>query len=148
MALQERHAVVVWNGTLRDGSGTVDASSGALHGLPVTFSARTENADGKTSPEELLAAAHAICYAMSCSSTLTKAGWPPTQLVVNATCSLDRKPEGGLKITRMELDVRGHVPDITADGFQSLVIEAEKNCPVSQALRNNVEIRVTAHLDR
>ena len=148
MALQARRATVVWNGTLRDGNGAVDAGSGAVHGLPVTFAARTENAEGKTSPEELLAAAHAICYAMSCSSTLTKAGKPPTQLVVNAVCSLDRKPEGGLKISRMDLDVGGRVPDITPEGFQSLAIEAEKNCPVSVALRNNVEIRLSAHLDR
>ncbi len=148
MALQERRAVVVWNGTLRDGTGTVEGGTGAFHGLPVTFAARTENAEGKTSPEELLAAAHALCYVMSCSSTLTKAGWPPTQLVVNAVCSLDRKPEGGLKISRMELEVRGRVPDITPDEFDSLAIEAEKNCPVSAALRNNVEIRLSPHLDR
>ncbi len=147
MALQERHAVVVWNATLREGNGTVNVGSEAFHDLPVTFSARTEDAGGKTSPEELLAAAHAICYAMSVSNTLTKAGWPPTNLVVNATCSLDRKPEGGLVISRMDLDVRGRVPDLTADGFQSLAIEAEKNCPVSVALRNNVEIRVTTHLN-
>ncbi len=147
MALQSRRAVVVWNGNLRDGNGTVDGGSGAFHNLPLTFAARTENADGKTSPEELLAAAHAICYAMSLSSTLTKGGWPPTQLVVNAMCSLDRKPEGGLKITSMELDVRGRVPNLAADGFESMAIEAEKNCPVSNALRNNVEIRVNAHLE-
>jgi osmotically inducible protein OsmC len=146
MALQERRAVVEWNGDLRQGSGTATAGSGAFK-LPVTFSARTENPDGKTSPEELLAAAHAVCYAMAFSNKLTQGGHPPSQLVITATCSLDRKPAGGLIITSMQLDVRGRVPSMKRDGFAAMAIEAEKECPVSNALRNNVAIRVNAQLE-
>ncbi len=146
MALQERRAVVEWNGNLRQGSGVVTAGSGAFK-LPVTFSARTENSDGKTSPEELIAAAHALCYAMAFSNKLTQAGHPPSRLVVTATCSLDRKPAGGLAITNMQLDVRGRVPDMKSDGFEAMAIEAEKECPVSNALRNNVANRVNAQLE-
>lgn len=146
MALQERRAVVEWNGNLREGSGVVTAGSGAFK-LPVTFSARIENPEGKTSPEELLAAAHAICYAMAFSNKLMQEGHPPSRLVVSATCSLDRKPAGGLAITSMQIDVRGRVPDMKRDGFEALAIEAEKECPVSNALRNNVAIRVHAQLE-
>jgi osmotically inducible protein OsmC len=146
MALQERHAVIEWNGNLREGSGVVSAGSGAFK-LPVTFSARTENPGGKTSPEELIAAAQAVCYAMAFSNKLTQEGHPPTQLVVNATCSLDRKQGGGLVITDMLIDVRGRVPGMKSDGFEAMALEAEKQCPVSNALRNNLAIRVHATLE-
>lgn len=145
MALQERRAVVEWNGNLQEGSGVVTAGSGAFQ-LPVTFSARTESPEGKTSPEELIAAAHAICYAMVLSGKLTQAGHPSSRLVVSATCSLDRKPAGGLVITSMQIDVQGNIPDMKRDGFEAMAIEAEKECPVSNALRNNVAIRVHAQL--
>ncbi len=147
MALQERRAVVVWNGNLREGNGILTAGTGAFKNLPVTFSARTENPDSQTSPEELLAAAHAVCFTMAFSNKLTGAGFPPAQLTVNAICSLDRKPAGGLAITSMEIDVRGRVPNLKSDSFQALAIEAERVCPVSNALRNNVAIRVQAHLE-
>ena len=146
MPLQQRQAQVVWNGDLK-GNGTITVGSGALGELPVTFSARTENADGKTSPEELIAAAHATCFAMVLSNMLAKAGTPPERLDVQATCSLDRKPEGGLKITSMQLDVTGRVPGLDQAKFEELAQEGEKGCPVSNALRNNVDIKLNAHLD-
>ncbi|MBI4788621.1 MAG: OsmC family peroxiredoxin [Chloroflexi bacterium] len=145
MALQQRQAQVVWMGDLK-GNGTISVGSGALGELPVTFAARTEKADGKTSPEELIAAAHATCYAMAFSNTLAKAGAPPERLDIKATCSLDRKPEGGLKITSMELQVVGRVPGLDQPRFEELAREGEKGCPVSNALRNNVEIRLNARL--
>ncbi len=148
MALQERHAVVEWSGNLREGKGKVGVGSGALRDLPVTFSARESIPTGMTSPEELMAAANAICFAMAFSSTLTKAGNPPERLVVTATCALDRKPEGGLKITSMTLDVRGRVPGIADDKFRALATEAGNGCPVSSALKNNVEMRVNSTLER
>ncbi len=146
MALQERRAVVEWNGNLREGSGIATAGSGAFK-LPVTFSARTENPDGMTSPEELLAAAHAVCYAMAFSNKLTQAGHPPSRLVVSTTCSLDRKTAGGLVITSMQIDVRGRVPGMKREEFETMAIEAEKECPVSNALRNNVAIRVQGQME-
>ena len=146
MPLQQRQAQVVWNGDVK-GNGTITVGSGALGELPVSFSARTENADGKTSPEELIAAAHATCFAMVLSNMLAKAGTPPERLDVQATCSLDRKPEGGLKITSMQLDVTGRVPGLDQAKFEELAQEGEKGCPVSNALRNNVDIKLNAHLD-
>ena len=146
MPLQQRQAQVVWNGDVK-GNGTITVGSGALGELPVSFSARTENADGKTSPEELIAAAHATCFAMVLSNMLAKAGTPPERLDVQATCSLDRKPEGGLIITSMQLDVTGRVPGLDQTRFEELAREGEKGCPVSNALRNNVDIKLNAHLD-
>ncbi len=146
MALQERRAVVEWNGNLMEGNGVVTAGTGAFK-LPVTFSARTEAPGGKTSPEELIAAAQAICYAMAFSAKLTTSGHPPTRLNVSATCSLNRKPAGGLIITDMDIDVRGKVPELSSDQFDAMAIEAEKECPVSNALRNNLAIRVHPKLE-
>jgi osmotically inducible protein OsmC len=148
MPLAQRSAQVVWNGNLTQGNGTITAgSSGAFKDLPVTFASRTESPEGKTSPEELLASAHAICYAMVIANTLNKAGTPPQQLTVNAVCSLDRV-EGGLKITAMDLDIRGNVPGIEQATFARTAREGEQACPVSNALRGNVAIRVNATLEQ
>lgn len=145
MALAERRAEVVWQGTLTQGTGTVTTGSGALSQLPVTFASRTERPDGKTSPEELIAAAHATCFAMAFSHALTQAGTPPQQLNVTAVCSLDRT-DSGLKITSMTLDVRGDVPGLDQTAFEAAAHQAEQGCPVSNALRNNVAITVNATL--
>lgn len=145
MALAERRAEVTWTGTLREGNGTLSAGSGALNNMPVTWASRTEQPGGKTSPEELIASAHAACYAMAFSNTLAQAGKPPEQLDVTAVCSLDRT-DTGLKISTMTLEVRGKVPGITADQFSELAQKAELGCPVSNALRNNVQISVNAQL--
>lgn len=145
MALAERSAEVTWTGTLTEGNGILSAGSGALNNMPVTWVSRTQESGGKTSPEELIASAHAACYAMAFSNTLAQAGKPPEQLHVTAVCSLDRT-ESGLKITTMALDVRGKVPGITADQFSELANKAEQGCPVSNALRDNVQISVNAQL--
>jgi osmotically inducible protein OsmC len=145
MAVAERRAEVVWEGNLTQGNGKVTVGSGALGEQPVTWAARTERSDGKTSPEELIAAAHAACYAMAFSNTLNTAGTPPQRLTVRAVCSLDRV-EGKMKITTMDLEVVGVVPGLDQAGFDQAAKQAEQGCPVSNALRNNVEIRVTAKL--
>ena len=145
MALQERRADITWTGDLK-GDGKLTVGSGVFRDLPVDFSARTESPKGKTSPEELIAAAHATCYAMAFSHALATAGTPAERLQVTAVCSLDRKPEGGLKITGMNLNVRGWVRGLNQQRFQQLAKEAEGACPVSNALRNNVDIRLTAQL--
>ena len=145
MATAERRAEVVWNGNLQSGSGTFDlASSGAWSGAPISFATRTENPNGNTSPEELIAAAHASCYAMALSNVLHEGGNDPEELRVNATCVLDM---GSLKITSETLDVTGRVPGLDADGFQQAVEQADQICPVTNALRGSAEIKVNATLD-
>ncbi len=145
MATAERRAEVVWNGNLQSGSGTFDlASSGAWSGAPVSFATRTENPNGNTSPEELIAAAHASCYAMALSNVLHEGGNDAEELRINATCVLDM---GSLTITSEVLDVHGRVPGIDADGFQQAVEQADRVCPVTNALRGSAEIQVNATLD-
>jgi lipoyl-dependent peroxiredoxin len=147
MAVAERKADVVWMGNLAEGHGTVTPGSGAFGTLDVTWASRTQDPNGRTSPEELIAAAHASCYAMAFSNTLNSAGTPPERLNVTATCALDRV-DGKMKITTMRLDVHGKVPGLDQAGFVAAAATAEQGCPVSNALRNNVEITVNATLDQ
>lgn len=144
MATAERRAEVAWQGNLTNGSGTFDlASSGAMTGAQVSFATRTENPDGNTSPEELIAAAHASCYAMALSNTLGEQGNDPEELNVTATCTLDM---GNLKITKVVLDVSGRVPGLDDEGFRTAAEQAEQVCPVSNALRGNVDIQLNTSL--
>ena len=148
MPNSERRAQVSWEGDLIKGHGTiVTTSSGALKNLPVTWASRTERSDGKTSPEELIAAAHAECYAMGLAHGLAQSGTPATKLDVNAVCTLELSASG-LKIQSMDLTVNGSVPGIDAAAFEKAAQVAEQNCPVSNALRNNLEIRVHATLEQ
>ncbi|HJT56458.1 MAG TPA: OsmC family peroxiredoxin [Ktedonobacteraceae bacterium] len=147
MVKAERHAQVEWQGSLVQGSGKiVEVGSGAIGQLPITWASRTERSDGKTSPEELIAAAHAACYAMAFSHALAQAGTPADRLVVKANCAFEQVG-GGFKITTMDLDVTGKVPGLDEAGFEKAASQAEQGCPVSNALRNNVEIRLNAHLE-
>jgi osmotically inducible protein OsmC len=141
----KRRADVVWTGNLREGEGKLAVASGAFPDQRVTFSARTEHPDGLTSPEELIAAAHAVCYSMALSNALAQAGHTPEQLDVTAVCALDRA-EGALTITEMELSVAGTVAGLEEARFRQIAAEAERRCPVSNALRGNVEIRLEAKL--
>jgi osmotically inducible protein OsmC len=143
MPLQKRTAKVVWQGSLRDGSGMLSVGSGAVPEQKVTFSARTEDAGGMTSPEELLAGAHAICYAMVLSNMLLSDGKGVRKLEVSATCTLDRI-DGALKVTHMALNVVGDVPGVDQAALQKVAEEGEKKCPVSNAIRGNVEVSVSA----
>ncbi len=143
MANVEREAHVVWQGNLAQGSGNLSEGSGVLQDTPVTFAARTEQPGGKTSPEELIAAAHATCYAMALSVTLTQQGNEPEQLEVDAVCVLDDQQ---LKITTVNLNVRGTVQGLDEQGFEDAAREAEQLCPVSNALRGNVDIQLHTSL--
>ena len=144
MATAERRADVVWRGDLFKGSGTFDlASSGAAQDLPVTWASRTEHHDGKTSPEELITAAHASCYAMALSNVLAEMGNEPEELNISAVCTFDVDQ---VKVTKMVLDVRGRVPGLDAEGFQSAAEQGEEGCPISNALRGNVDIQLNASL--
>ena len=145
MATAERRANVVWRGNLFQGSGTFDlVSSGAVQGLPVTWASRTERPDGKTSPEELMAAAHASCFAMAFSNTLAEQGNEPEELNISAVCTFDADQ---LKVTSSVLHVHGKVSGLDAEGFQNAAEQANQGCPVSNALRGNVDIQVNASLD-
>ena len=144
MATAERRADVVWRGDLFKGSGTFDlASSGAAQDLPVTWASRTEHHDGKTSPEELITAAHASCYAMALSNVLAQMGNEPEELNISAVCTFDVDQ---VKVTKIVLDVRGRVPGLDAEGFQSAAEQGEQGCPISNALRGNVDIQLNASL--
>ena len=148
MAVAERKAETTWNGDLMQGNGVLSTgSSGILKETPVTWAARTEAPEGKTSPEEMLAAAHASCYAMAFSGALGRRGTPPERLHVTAVASLDRV-EGAMKVTKMDLTVRGRVPGLDQSGFEEAARTAEQGCPISNAIRNNVEITVNAILEQ
>jgi len=140
--MADSRASAVWHGDLMSGEGTVSVDSGAFPAQPVTWKARTERPDSKTSPEELIAAAHAACFAMALSNTLAEAGHTATELQVSAVCHF--KP--GTGITTMKLDVQGSVPGVDQAEFERLAGEGEAGCPVSNALRGNVEISLTATL--
>jgi lipoyl-dependent peroxiredoxin len=144
MATADRRAEVVWEGDLPHGSGRFTVGSGAMDEQPVTWASRTERSDGKTSPEELIAAAHGSCFAMALSNVLAQGGTPPERLEITAVCTFDVDE---VKVSSVDLDIRGHVPGIDAEGFRSAVEQAEQGCPVSNALRGNVEVRVNASLD-
>jgi osmotically inducible protein OsmC len=147
MAMAERTADVVWQGSLADGSGTIlRTTSGALPELPVTWAARTEAHGGKTSPEELVAAAHASCFSMALSADLAKAGSPPERLDVTANVTLDMV-DGAPTVTTSALTVRGRVPGLDVDGFREAARGAGRNCPISRLLKG-AEITVDATLER
>jgi osmotically inducible protein OsmC len=146
MPIAERTASVVWEGSLARGSGTLASGSGAFAQLPVTWAARTEAPGGKTSPEELLAAAHATCYPRALALVLGEASTPPERLGADATCTFD-EVDGAPRITRIALSVRGRVDGLDERGFKEAVGRAAALCPVSNALRGNVDISIDAILD-
>lgn len=146
MPKAERRAEVTWEGNLTEGHGTIaSTSSGALKNMPVTWASRVERPDGKTSPEELLAAAHAECYAMSLSHTLAQGGTPAEMLNVSAVCTIEIGASGP-KIRSVDLNVRGKVAGLDEAGLEKAAQAAEQSCPVSNALRNNVTISVNTQL--
>ncbi|MEX0709598.1 MAG: OsmC family peroxiredoxin [Chloroflexota bacterium] len=142
-----RTATVTWQGPLASGSGTVSAgTSGLFMDLPVSWSSRTEQPDGRTSPEELLAAAHAACFAMAFSADLGRAGYTPEELHVSAEVTFD-KLEGGWTVTASALTVLGHVHGITPDEFDRVAEATRDGCPISRALAGNVALSVEATLE-
>jgi osmotically inducible protein OsmC len=142
-----RRAEVTWSGSLADGQGTVSAvSSGAFSDLPVSWAARTESAGGKTSPEELVAAAHASCFSMAFSGRLGRAGSPPERLAVSADVTFDQV-DGGWKVASSQLTVRGVVPGMSNEDFVREAEAAKDGCPISGALKGNVELSVDAALE-
>ncbi|MEO7332903.1 MAG: OsmC family peroxiredoxin [Gemmatimonadales bacterium] len=143
---ETRHASVTWNGDLISGAGTIDyVSSGVFARMPVSWASRTTAHNGKTSPEELLAAAHASCFSMAFSARLAKNGTPAASLKVKAEVVFDNA-SGGWKVTTSTITVVGDVPGIDAAAFEVIAEDAKENCPISIALKGNVELRVVASL--
>ena len=137
-----RTANAVWNGDLINGSGMITyVSSGVFSRLPISWAARTSEHNGKTSPEELLAAAHAACFSMAFSARLGKNGTPATNLDVRAEVTFDQL-ESGWKVAASKLIVKGTVPGIDKATFDRLADDAKENCPISGALKGNVELSV------
>ncbi len=136
-------ATTVWQGDLESGSGKAKAASGATPEVDVSWATRIERTDGKTSPEELLATAHASCYGMALAHGLGEAGSPPEELTTTATVTF--VPGEGVKSS--ELEVTGKVPGLAAAAFEEATKAAAEECPISQALKGNVEISVSARLE-
>jgi lipoyl-dependent peroxiredoxin len=140
----DRRADVTWNGDLMSGSGTITRVTSEAYGpLKVSWPARAEEPNGLTSPEELVASAHAACFCMALSAGLARAGTPPTELRASATVTF----VPGTGITRSALTVVGVVPGVEADAFSEAAEAAKEGCPVSKALSGNVELTVEATLE-
>lgn len=143
-----RQADVTWEGDLVSGNGVVSAiTSKAFTRLPVTWGSRTSSAEGRTSPEELVAAAHAACFSMAFSAGLGRAGTPPQKLEVSATVTFDRI-EGSWRVVSSALKVRGRVPGIDEAAFRKAAEAAKDGCPISQALKGNVALSIEAILEK
>ena len=142
-----RRATVKWNGDLNTGDGAVSAiTSRAFTSLPVTWASRTEHADGRTSPEELLAAAHATCFSLALSGDLTKAGTPPDRVEVTSEVAFDRV-DGKWTVVSSKLTVRGKVRGLDNDGFRKIAEQTKDGCPISRAIAGNVAISLDAALE-
>jgi lipoyl-dependent peroxiredoxin len=141
----ERTANAEWQGDLISGSGTVSTESGAVREATIKWSSRAEAADENTSPEELIAAAHASCVLMALANGLAQAGTPAQHLESKATATFDKVGDG-FRMTTMRLQIRGEVDGVDEDGFGKAAEEAKDNCPVSQALSDDVEVTLDASL--
>ena len=139
----ERSAQVTWQGDLMSGSGEIhEVPSGAFGPLQVSWASRAEEPGGKTSPEELIAAAHATCFSMALSHGLAQAGHAPEQLETSATVTF----QPGEGITKIALSVEGHVPGLSDDDFRAAAADAKENCPVSKALTGVPSVTLDAKL--
>jgi lipoyl-dependent peroxiredoxin len=146
MAGIKRSANVVWEGTIARGGGQLSGGSGAFAGLPVTAASRFGEPEGKTTPEELIAAAHATCFTMALGSILAGEQTPPERLAVSAVITLE-EVEGTYTITTSELEVIGRVAGIDQPALERAAQQAEQVCPVSRALAGSVEIRSHSRLE-
>jgi osmotically inducible protein OsmC len=143
----QRSADVTWEGAVARGSGAISAATGAFDALPFSLATRIENPDGKTSPEELLAAAHAACYAMSLASELSSAGSPPEHLDVHATVTLDQVEDGSHRIVASELRARARVIETDQEILDRLAQTASEGCPLSRLIEASAQVTVNATLE-
>ena len=143
----QRSADVTWEGNVARGRGAITAATGAFDGLPYSLPTRIGSADGKTSPEELLAAAHAACYAMSLVSELAQAGSAPEQLSVRATTTLDEVEGAGHRIVGVEPAARARVPGLGRDEFERAARAADEGCPFSALVKASAAVTIVADLE-
>ncbi len=142
----ERTAESVWEGNLARGTGTVYARSSGAFELPYSLATRVGDPEGKSSPEELIAAAHAGCFATSLAGELTGLGFLPERLSVTATCVMDEVEGKGHLVVASHLDVEAKVPGLGEEDFQRVVAEADAGCPIATLIRGTAEVRVSAEL--
>lgn len=140
----ERTATAVWTGSLKDGKGSISTPSGVLQDSPYSFLTRFENGKG-TNPEELIAAAHAACFAMALSAQLGTMNFTPQSLRTSATVALE-KLDAGWTVTKSHIELAAKIPGITAEAFESAAQSAKANCPISRLLK--AEITLSAHLEQ
>jgi osmotically inducible protein OsmC len=138
---------VTWEGNVARGRGTISAATGAFEGLPYSLASRIERPEGKTSPEELLAAAHAACYAMSLANELASAGSVPEQLDVRATVTLDEVEGGSHRIVASELLARARVTETDQEGLQRAAEAANEGCPMSALIGASAVVTVSVKLE-
>jgi osmotically inducible protein OsmC len=143
----QRAADVTWEGNVARGSGTISAQTGAFSDLGYSLPTRTGKAEGKTSPEELLAAAHAACYAMSLANELAQAGTPVERLDVAATVTLDEVEGGAHRIVSSQLDARARGEGIEADALEQAAHSADDGCPLSVLIRASATVTVDVELE-
>ena len=143
----QREATVTWEGNVARGSGAISAATGAFSALPYSLASRVERPDGKTSPEELLAAAHAACYAMSLAGELASAGTPPDHLDVHATVTLDQVEDGSHRIVASELLARARVDELDAETLSRLAASASEGCPFTKLIEASATVTVNATLE-
>ncbi len=142
-----RRAEVAWEGSVARGTGTVVASSSGAFRLPVTLASRIGEPEGKTSPEELLAAAHATCFVTSLGSELARAGTPPEHLEVRCTITMDEVEGRGHQIIHSAIDATGIVPDCDEAGFAQAAEAADAGCPFSALIKASATVSVNASLE-
>lgn len=143
----ERQAQAVWEGNVARGAGTIAARSSSAFELPYSLASRIGQPEGKTSPEELVAAAHAACFAMSLASELAQLGSPPARLEVTATCVMDEVEGDGHQVVASQLRVRARVPGLGGDELRQAVEKADAGCPISTLIRASAEVTVEAALE-
>lgn len=141
-----RTASATWQGDLPTGQGTVSTASDFLQSVPTSWRARTEDATGQTSPEELLAAAHASCFSMAFSNELSKAGFVPDRVEITVDVTADKR-ENGWTVLTSQITARGWVPNVDEETFQAMANKAKEGCPISRAIAGNVELSVNATLE-
>jgi osmotically inducible protein OsmC len=146
MAKFKRKGGAIWRGDLKNGTGLISTESQALMEAPYNFGSRFEESGQGTNPEELIAAAHAGCYSMAFANTLKKEGYEPKSVDTRAVCTIQSLEGGGFGIARMELDVRGEVEGLDQETFQEIARKADQGCPVSNLLREGLEIEINARL--
>jgi len=138
----KRTASAVWNGTLKEGNGTVSTPNSVLSNVPYTFASRFESGSG-TNPEELVAAAHAGCFAMALSLSLEKAGFKSEKLEASATVTLENVPDKGFTVTASHLVLKGKVPGISKEKFEEVANAAKAGCPISKLLNATITLDAT-----